>query len=165
MTVPARKPTHAVLLPVRRLHHVFDAGALGLTQQGQQALLLGDALASRCASDGFGAVLDGWRGPLARRNLAFLPFARRLRPDVAWTSKRSQWRWSSCLGSLVVGVGIDVRTTQSPAIREASPVRSAAPLSARRHRHQCVLSRQKSSRFCGLGPASARSVNTKCPTL
>jgi hypothetical protein len=31
------------LLPVRRLHHLFDAGPLGLAQQGEHALLLGDA--------------------------------------------------------------------------------------------------------------------------
>ena len=33
-----------MLLPVRRLHHLFDASPLGLTQQCQQALLLGNAL-------------------------------------------------------------------------------------------------------------------------
>jgi hypothetical protein len=33
-----------VLLPVRRLHHLFDAGPLGLAQQCEHALLLGDAL-------------------------------------------------------------------------------------------------------------------------
>src|SRR3984893_16635226 len=40
-----QKPAHAVLLPVGCLHHLFDAGPLGLTQQGQQALLLGNSLA------------------------------------------------------------------------------------------------------------------------
>src|SRR5580704_824627 len=39
-----QEPAHAVLLPVRRLHHLFDAGPLGLAQQCEHALLLGDAL-------------------------------------------------------------------------------------------------------------------------
>src|SRR6202040_1472843 len=39
-----QKPAHAVLLPVCCLHHLFDARPLGLTQQCQQALLLGNAL-------------------------------------------------------------------------------------------------------------------------
>ena len=33
-----------MLLPVRRLHHFCDAGPIGLAQQGEHALLLGDAL-------------------------------------------------------------------------------------------------------------------------
>src|SRR6202043_3323607 len=40
-----QKPAHAVLLPVCCLHHLFDAGPRGLTQQCEQALLLGDMLA------------------------------------------------------------------------------------------------------------------------
>src|ERR1035437_9512009 len=39
-----QKPAHAVLLPVCCLHHLFDASPLGLTQQCQQALLLGNSL-------------------------------------------------------------------------------------------------------------------------
>src|SRR6202030_3409078 len=39
-----QEPPHAVLLPVGRLHHFFDAGPRGLAQQGEHALLLGDAL-------------------------------------------------------------------------------------------------------------------------
>src|ERR1700738_4169500 len=35
-----QKPAHAVLLALWSLHHLFDAGPLGLAQQGQQALLL-----------------------------------------------------------------------------------------------------------------------------
>src|SRR3984893_8259423 len=36
-----QEPAHAVLLPVRRLHHFFDTGPFGLAQQGEHALLLG----------------------------------------------------------------------------------------------------------------------------
>src|ERR1700736_6664797 len=39
-----QEPTHAVLLPVGRLHHLFDAGPLRLAQECEHALLLGDAL-------------------------------------------------------------------------------------------------------------------------
>src|ERR1700737_1705288 len=39
-----QEPAHAVLLPVRRLHHFCDAGPLRLAQQCEHALLLGDAL-------------------------------------------------------------------------------------------------------------------------
>src|SRR5271154_2333987 len=39
-----QEPTHAVLLPVCRLHHLFDASPLGSAQQCENALLLGDAL-------------------------------------------------------------------------------------------------------------------------
>src|SRR5690349_213332 len=39
-----QEPTHAVLLPVCRLHHLFDAGSLGLAQQREHALLLGGSL-------------------------------------------------------------------------------------------------------------------------
>src|ERR1700732_2555728 len=39
-----QKPAHAVLLPVCCLHHLFDARPLGLTQQCEQALLLGNSL-------------------------------------------------------------------------------------------------------------------------
>src|SRR5580692_6408558 len=39
-----QEPPHAVLLPVRRLHHFCDAGPRGLAQQCEHALLLGDAL-------------------------------------------------------------------------------------------------------------------------
>src|ERR1700730_12400849 len=39
-----QKPAHAVLLPVCRLHHLVDASPLGLTQQCEQALLLGHSL-------------------------------------------------------------------------------------------------------------------------
>src|ERR1700732_2476953 len=40
-----QKPAHAVLLPVCSLHHLFDAGPLGLAQEGEHPLLLGNALA------------------------------------------------------------------------------------------------------------------------
>src|SRR3984893_2180526 len=40
-----QKPAHAVLLPVCSLHHLFDAGPLGLAQEGEPPLLLGNALA------------------------------------------------------------------------------------------------------------------------
>src|SRR5262249_34431834 len=39
------KAAHAVLLPVCRLHHLFDSGSLALAQQAEHALPLGDALA------------------------------------------------------------------------------------------------------------------------
>src|ERR1700736_5991455 len=39
-----QEPAHAVLLPVGRLHHLFDAGPFGLAQQGEHALLLGHSL-------------------------------------------------------------------------------------------------------------------------
>src|ERR1700724_4930141 len=39
-----QKPAHAVLLPVGRLHHLFDAGPIGLAQQCKHALLLGQSL-------------------------------------------------------------------------------------------------------------------------
>jgi transposase len=39
-----QKSPHAVLLPVRRLHHFCDAGPIGLAQQCEHALLLGEAL-------------------------------------------------------------------------------------------------------------------------
>src|SRR5580704_2308995 len=39
-----QEPAHAVLLPVRRLHYLFDAGSFGLAQQCEHALLLGDLL-------------------------------------------------------------------------------------------------------------------------
>src|SRR3984893_10789737 len=38
-----QKPAHAVLLPVCCPHHLCDARPLGLTQQCQQALLLGNS--------------------------------------------------------------------------------------------------------------------------
>src|ERR1700732_4814446 len=41
-----QEPAHAVLLPVSRLHHFFDAGPFGLAQQGELALLLGHSLRS-----------------------------------------------------------------------------------------------------------------------
>src|SRR6202035_5746772 len=39
-----QEPAHAVLLPVRRLHHFCEAGPIGLAQQCEHALLLGDSL-------------------------------------------------------------------------------------------------------------------------
>src|SRR5271166_5565084 len=35
-----QEPPHAVLLPICRLHHLFDAGPLGPPQQREHALLL-----------------------------------------------------------------------------------------------------------------------------
>src|ERR1700758_1489950 len=40
----SQEPAHAVLLPVCRLHHLCDAGPVGLAQQSKHALLLGDPL-------------------------------------------------------------------------------------------------------------------------
>src|ERR1700730_15150936 len=40
----SQESPHAVLLPVCRLHHLFDAGPLGLAQQYEHALLLGQSL-------------------------------------------------------------------------------------------------------------------------
>src|SRR5689334_12361333 len=39
-----QKPAHAVLLPVCRLHHLFDACPIRLAQQREHALLLGEPL-------------------------------------------------------------------------------------------------------------------------
>src|SRR5580693_10697778 len=39
-----QEPAHAVLLPVGRLHHFCDAGPIGLAQQCEHVLLLGDSL-------------------------------------------------------------------------------------------------------------------------
>src|ERR1700737_2603382 len=39
-----QEPAHAVLLPVRGLHHLFDAGPVLLAQQGEHALLLAHSL-------------------------------------------------------------------------------------------------------------------------
>jgi hypothetical protein len=41
-----QKPALAVLLPVCRLHHLCDASSIGLAQQAEHALLLGDTLAT-----------------------------------------------------------------------------------------------------------------------
>jgi hypothetical protein len=40
-----QKPAHTVLLPVCRLHHLWDARPCWLAQQGEHAFLLGNALA------------------------------------------------------------------------------------------------------------------------
>ena len=37
-----------MLLPIRRLHHFFDAGARRLTEESQQTFLLGDAIFALC---------------------------------------------------------------------------------------------------------------------
>ena len=66
--------THAMLLPIRRLHHVFDAGALRLTEESQHALLLGDAPFALCLSR-LRRFCDGWGSGVLPR-LCFSPLAR-----------------------------------------------------------------------------------------
>ena len=50
-----QETTHAVLLPVRRLHHFFDTSLLGLTSRVEHALLLGNSPTFR--SSLFGGAL------------------------------------------------------------------------------------------------------------
>ncbi len=59
-----------MLLPVCCLHHLFDAGPLGLAQQCEHALLLGDA--PDLGSSAFNGVFGGGRMDVAlRRDVAF----------------------------------------------------------------------------------------------
>src|SRR5580704_382841 len=125
-----QEPAHAVLLPVRRLHHFCDAGPLRLAQQCEHALLLGHSLRPWFVSlpqrlgggDSLGLRFNrsrrflgvGSRDVTFRRDAVFdwpLPFLGAAlfvfrdfmeRVDIVWAP-------------LVRGVGIDARTTQSPA--------------------------------------------------
>ena len=107
-----QKPAHAVLLPVCCLHHLFDTSPRGLTQQCQQALLLGNSLdlwyIAFAAARGIEAGLGGGRSgrdlaascrvdvTLLFLDAAVLSFGTSRWKGLTWSgllgSRRQNWR-------------------------------------------------------------------------
>ena len=114
-----------MLLPLRRLHHFFDAGALRLTEDIRSCLV---TRSSRWASVGFGGFATAGLDLAFCDACAFSPPACRMETgrlhlvavSIVAADMDVELRW-------VRGVVIDARTTQSPAICEASHVTGHGP--------------------------------------
>ena len=109
-----QEATHAVLLPVGGFHDFSDAGALRPAEKSEYAFLFGDAVDSSSSTCDGAFASSPQKAPDAEMLGGFSrsPFSMR-----RFRALRASWQGELTLSwAPLVGVGIDVRTTQSPAL-------------------------------------------------